>query len=550
MIVKKIFLFLSKMRTPNVVVFSIICAVIIVLFYNNGFWGVFFKNVDMSTFKSAAFLAATFSVLVCWISLHFYLIGIKYIFKPLAVILFLIASIVSYFTSAYGVIVDHSMIRNSIETNFSEASELINASFLLHLFFYGLVPSAIIAFTRPRFEEIGKEGLKRGAAVLIALSMIAVSFFLFNKEFTFLFREHPELRSLINPTYPVYAFAKQMRKRSGNARLQPVGLDARQTHAGRVRGKRTLLVIVVGETARAENFSLNGYERETNPQLAKADIIYFSNTYACGTDTAYSVPCMFSPFSRSDYTPSKASQYETLLDVLTHAGVDVVWLDNNAGCKGVCNGVKNESVAHAKHPKLCTAEECYDDILLYKLKDRIGKARSDLVVVLHQKGSHGPAYYKRIPGEYRKFTPECRSVNLQDCTTSEIVNSYDNTILYTDHFLYSVIGFLKGNATRFDTAMIYMSDHGESLGENGLFLHGFPYALAPDTQIHIPFLSWISKEYSDDFEIDKNCLMKKRKLRYSHDNLFHSVLGLLQVNSEIYNPGLDVFSACRKHLAR
>lgn len=538
------------MRALNAVVFSVICAVVIVLFYNNGFWGVYFKNVDMSTFKSAAFLAATFLVLVLWISLHFYLIGIKYIFKPLAITLFLIASIVSYFTSAYGVIVDNSMIRNSMETNFSEASELISASFLLHLFFYGMVPSVIIAFTQLRYKAVGKEVLKRGTAVLIAISMIAISFFLFNKEFTFLFRQHPELRSLINPAYPVYAFAKYMKKQSGNVQIQPVGLDARQTHPGRVRGKRTLLVIVVGETARAENFALNGYERDTNPQLGKADIIDFNNTYSCGTDTAYSVPCMFSHLSRSDYTPSKAAQYETLLDVLTHAGVDVLWLDNNSGCKGVCNRVKNESVANAKHPKLCNTEECYDDILLYKLKDRIGKASSDLVVVLHQKGSHGPAYYKRIPDEYRKFTPECRSVNLQDCTTSEIVNSYDNTILYTDHFLYSVIGFLKGNASHFDTAMIYMSDHGESLGENGLFLHGFPYALAPDTQIHIPFISWISKEYSDDFGIDKNCLMKDRERRYSHDNLFHSVLGLLQVNSEIYDPELDVFSGCKKHIAR
>ena len=547
---KSIFSFLSKMRTLNAVAFSIICAVVIVLFYNNGFWGVFFKNVNMSTLKSEAFLADTFFVLVLWISLLFYLIAIKYIFKPLTITLFLIAAIVSYFTGAYGVIIDKSMIRNSMETNFSEASELISPSLLIHLFFYGLAPSVIIAFTQPRYEAVGREALKRGAAVLIALLMITVSFFLFNKEFTFLFRQHPELRSLMNPTSPVYTFAKYMKKDSGNAQIQPVGLDARQTHAGSVRVKRTLLVIVVGETARAENFALNGYGRDTNPQLGKADIIDFSNTYSCGTDTAYSVPCMFSHLSRKDYTPSKAAQYETLLDVLTHAGVDVLWLDNNSGCKGVCNGVKNESVAHVKHPKLCNTEECYDDILLYKLKDRIGKASSDLVVILHQKGSHGPAYYKRIPDEYRKFTPECRSVNLQDCTTSEIVNSYDNTILYTDHFLYSVIGFLKGNATRFDTAMIYMSDHGESLGENGLYLHGFPYALAPDTQIHIPFISWISKEYADDFGIDKNCLMKDRERRYSHENLFHSVLGLLEVNSETYNPELDVFSVCKKDITR
>jgi lipid A ethanolaminephosphotransferase len=437
-----------------------------------------------------------------------------------------------------------------METTFSEASELISASFLLHLFFFGLVPSVIIAFTQPRYEAIGREALKRGTAVLIALLMIVVSFFLFNKQFTFLFRQHPELRSLMNPTYPVYAFAKYMNKDPGNAQIQPLGLDARQTHAGSVRVKRTLLVIVVGETARAENFALNGYQRDTNPQLGKADIINFSNTYSCGTDTVYSVPCMFSPLSRRDYTPSKAARQETLLDVLTHAGVDVLWLDNNSGCKGVCDRVKHESVADAKHPTLCNTEECYDEILLYKLKDRIVKASSDLVVILHQKGSHGPSYYKRIPEEYRKFTPECRSVNLQDCTTSGIVNSYDNTILYTDHFLYSVIGFLKGNATHFDTAMIYMSDHGESLGENGLYLHGFPYALAPDTQIHIPFISWISKEYSDDFGIDINCLMKDRERRYSHDNLFHSVLGLLQVNSETYDPELDVFSACKKRTAR
>ena len=188
------------MRTLNAVAFSIICAVVIVLFYNNGFWGGLFKNVDMSTLKSEAFPGRYFFVLVLWISLLFYLIAIKYIFKPLAITLFLIAAIVSYFTGAYGVIIDKSMIRNSMETNFSEASELISASFLLHLFFYGMVPSVIIAFTQPRYEAVGREALKRGAAVLIALLMITVSFFLFNKEFTFLFRQHPELRSLMNPT--------------------------------------------------------------------------------------------------------------------------------------------------------------------------------------------------------------------------------------------------------------------------------------------------------------------------------------------------------------
>ena len=255
---------------------------------------------------------------------------------------------------------------------------------------------------------------------------------------------------------------------------------------------------------------------------------------------------MFSDFGREDYSDNKAKHYENLLDVLTHAGVSVLWRDNNSGCKGVCERVSTENMETQTIAEFCNSQECFDEILLYGLQEKIQQLKGDAVIVLHQKGSHGPAYYLRYPEAFKKFTPECVSNQVQDCPREQIINAYDNTILYTDYFLNQVIGFLKSNANRFNTALLYMSDHGESLGENGIYLHGLPYKFAPDEQTHIPFMLWLSPEFADSFNIDSECLKQHRTEAYSHDNLFHSVLGMLDVQTSEYDAELDIFNRCRR----
>jgi len=302
----------------------------------------------------------------------------------------------------------------------------------------------------------------------------------------------------------------------------------------------------VGESARAENFGILGYGRDTTPQLdQEAGLIAFTDVHSCGTETAVSVPCMFSNMGRKDYDASKAKNEEGLLDVLKHAGLDVIWRDNQSGCKGTCDRVTLEDVSNFKDPVLCANSECRDEILLQGLQHFIDTLDKDTVLVLHQMGSHGPEYFKRYPKEYERFTPVCESNALNNCSRESIVNGYDNTLVYTDHVLSTLIDLLRNNQEKVDTAMLYLSDHGESLGEYNLYLHGTPYMLAPDQQKHVAMLAWFSDSYQKAFSVDTHCLQLSREKPLSQDNLFHSMLGLLEVNSKVYNPDLDLFAGCR-----
>ncbi len=224
----------------------------------------------------------------------------------------------------------------------------------------------------------------------------------------------------------------------------------------------------------------------------------------------------------------------------------MLWRDNNSGSKGVTDRIGMEDISQIKVDGLCDEEECFDEILLHNLQASVDRTPGDLFLVLHQKGSHGPLYYKRVPDSFRKFTPECRQDEVQECSKEEIVNSYDNTILYTDYFLAKTLDFLKANENRYETALLYMSDHGESLGENDIYLHGAPYVFAPDGQTHIPFLAWMSPSFADDAGVDLSALRKKTDEPYSHDNLFHTVLGLFDIQTEIYRSDLDLFASVRK----
>ena len=171
-------------------------------------------------------------------------------------------------------------------------------------------------------------------------------------------------------------------------------------------------------------------------------------------------------------------------------------------------------------------------------------SKDDLFIVLHQKGSHGPAYYKRTPDNFHKFKPICKSIELQQCSSEEITNGYDNTILYTDYFLSQVISILKENNDA-DTAMFYVSDHGQSLGEDGIYLHGMPYLVAPKHQKHIPMIIWLSENFTMDFGIDKGCVSKQVEKEFSHDNLFHSILDLLKIDTKALKNSLSFFQNCK-----
>jgi lipid A ethanolaminephosphotransferase len=328
----------------------------------------------------------------------------------------------------------------------------------------------------------------------------------------------------------------------------PRGVDARSGYA---IPKSRLLVLLVGETARAGNHGLNGYARDTTPRMREAQGYYFADTESCGTVTTISIPCIFSGLSREEFTLLRGRQNETLIDVVKRSGARVIWVDNDSGCKDVCSAAEYLDVTGWDDKRYCREPgDCYDEILLDGLEDRIRQGSGDTLVVLHLKGSHGPAYYRRYPPQFEWYTPVCTTSDLSSCDRASIVNAYDNTIVYTDHVVGEVIDLLRRQAGRFATALLYVSDHGESLGEAGLYLHGMPWSMAPREQKTVPMYAWVSPEFLMLERWDTSCMAKQTQTRRSHDNVYATVLGFMEVESVEYKPELDLFEPCDPPRAR
>jgi len=390
-----------------------------------------------------------------------------------------------------------------------------------------------------------RAGSVAGALVVAVLSVLVVS-----RDITSLMRNQREIRYLITPGNFIYGLARNAAQGARNVRAprEAVGTDARVIRVAMAERRPRVLVLVVGETVRAANFSLlSGYARTTTPELEKLDVVAFRNVTSCGTSTEVSVPCMFSQWGREDYDERRIRNAEGLLNVLARAGYAVKWLDNQSGCKGVCQGpgIEYQKIDPKSAPDLCDADECRDGVLVRRLADELANIRKSTVIVLHMMGNHGPAYFRRYPPEFRRFAPDCATAELRTCSREQVVNAYDNAVLYTDHVLAGLVKIIAG-ARSLDTALIYVSDHGESLGEHGLYLHGLPYSIAPETQTHVPMLAWLSPSFVVASGMDTRCLGDKSGDALSHDNLFHSVLGLLDVETQVYQPGRDIFGNCRR----
>lgn len=526
---------------------ALMVSLFLVLFCNTPLWQKLFAIKGGFSLTNLGFYAPFFVVLTLLLTLFFSLFRFKYVFKSLLILFLLVASAVDYFMSTYGVVIDNTMLQNALETHTQEALELVNAGMLGHLSGWGLLPAIGVWKLPISYQPFFKQLKTNGKQILLCLTVMGVLGYLFYGDYTSIYRNDRQIRYLISPINAIDALVSNLkRKYRSQHPLVLTGADASLAAVRNQSARKNLTILVIGETARAANFSLNGYPRPTNPLLSSQENLFnFSQAYSCGTATAASVPCMFSVFGRENYDASKASYTENLVDVLKHAGISVLWRNNNDSCKGVCERVAYEDLSKLNDPKLCNDTVCYDEVLLYQLQAYLDQLSNHAVIVLHQQGSHGPGYHLRHPAEFNRFTPECSKAMLNDCSQAELVNAYDNTIVYTDYFLAQTIKLLKANAKKFDTALFYVSDHGESLGENNVFLHGLPYFIAPEQQKHVPMLSWLSDNFISDNQIQPDCLHQHSATPYSHDNLFHSILGLMGVSSSVYDPKLDLFADCR-----
>ena len=535
--------FLTRRPEIDSRLLGMLVAIYLLAFANLTFWAKAWEGFESGAALAAFGVAALAVFIGVTIALSF-----RYVAKPFYIFAILTASAASYFTDTFGTIINANRIENVLATNSGESGEFLTASFFIHMAVFGAVPSLLIIWCRVDHGAFGAR-VKSNALVLCLMLLVAAGLVLPNlaEVRTAMRRDFNAMMEALNPVGPVSAAVNVAanRYRNRDLRRAPHGLDARLGGWAARADKPLVTVIVVGEAARAMNFSLNGYARNTNPELARIGVLNFSNVTSCGTETSISLRCMFSGYGRAEFTKEKALARESLMDVFKHAGIDVHWWDNDGGAKGVADGVDYTSYTMRNDPDLCASGTCQDDVFLADLDTLVAGARRNMVVVLHQRGSHGPAYYLRYPDTFRPFRPDCRLYQATDCSREEIVNAYDNTIAYTDRFLARVIGVLEKHQASMTGSMFYVSDHGESLGENGLYMHGTPFAKAPREQTHVPLIAWTSPGYEAASGFDRACAQERSAQAFSHDNVYHTLLGMTGVETSVYRPALDIFAGCR-----
>lgn len=517
------------------------------LLYNVRFWELSAGAMWRPDLGAFMFMTSLFAAAWMVLALLLLLLPGRRLMRAAASALFVIAALGAYFCSEYGAIMNQEMMRNVLQTDRAEVGALVSPDLWLHMVVLGLAPAILVWRVRLPQASWRAQLFRRALACIAALGLAFAAMFANSADYATFFREHKPIRYTLNPVAPVVSMIGLLAESRDSQANQPL-LDP----AGRVErmaapsAKPLVLFVVIGETARAANFQLGGYARETNPELAQmAGLTYFSNVTACGTSTAISVPCLFSHLSRADFKVAEAARYTNLLDSLIEAGFDVQWRDNNSGCKGVCARVASIDYNQSNDPRYCHGSNCFDEVMLADLPELLRRIQGDTVIVFHQQGSHGPAYSQRYPKHRERFKPACRSNQLQHCSQQEISNAYDNTLAYTDHVLARQIGMLRAADARLDSMLIYVSDHGESLGENGIYLHGMPYAFAPAVQKEVPMLLWASEGYRRRSRLRSECLGTVARLPISHDFFYHTVLGAAGVRNQVYDRALDLMAGCR-----
>ncbi|WP_332419344.1 phosphoethanolamine--lipid A transferase [Vibrio metschnikovii] len=485
----------------------------------------------------------------------FQLFSWPWLSKPFFIILLLLSSLVSYAGYNYGTIFDTTMIANIIETDSSEAGSYLSGYSILWTLIIGVIPAIIIAKIRLTlggsfFNLI----IKKLISLLVSLCIISLIAVFYYQDYVSVGRNNSYLNKIIIPTHFIYSTVKYL---NNNYFITPlpyreIGQDAQQSAQAikNAETKPTLVVFIMGETARSQNYQLNGYPRKTNAYTDELPIISFQDVSSCGTATAVSVPCLFSSMTRSNFDRQKADNQDNALDILKRAGISLLWKENDGGDKEVAKNIDIITIDRTENNELCNGKTCYDMALLENFEQDVENMQGNRLIALHLIGSHGPTYFQRYPEDKAAFMPDCPRADIENCSVEQIVNSYDNTILYTDYVLRQTIDKLKALEKSYHTALIYVSDHGESLGENGIFLHGMPYRLAPEYQTKVPLMVWMSPSFQQIKNINYDCLQESANKigMYSHDNIFHSLLGIMDVNTEVYQPELDIFESCRTSL--
>ncbi|ABM03271.1 phosphatidylethanolamine:Kdo2-lipid A phosphoethanolamine transferase [Psychromonas ingrahamii 37] len=506
---------------------------------------IYILSDNQSVFYFLSPLVLTFAFIII-----FSILALPYLFKAIQIPLLITSALAFYASIKYNVMFDYSMIENIFETDTGEAFTYINFGSISYFIFLGLLPALIVFKTKITYaKSITREIINRLLLVIVAVVGILFIAFFYYKDYASIGRNNSYLNKMINPAhaYNSYKYLK-ITYLTKELAYKKIGQDASLENSS--NDKPTLMILVVGETARSQNIFYNGYARNTNPHTQDMGIISFQDVSSCGTATAHSLPCMFSNMNRSNYDKNRAITQDNALDVISHAGVDMLWIENDGGDKRVADNFSKIEIAAEDSPELCDAGSCYDEVLLQNLDEKIQKNKGNQLIALHIKGSHGPTYWQRYPESKARFTPACNQSDIEHCSDQEIVNVYDNTLVYTDYIIAQTIKKLTEYSKQYNVALMYISDHGESLGENGLYLHGAPYMIAPEEQTQVPWFMWLGNGYAAAKGIDKQCLLDKANNdTFSHDNLFHTLLGFYGVDSTAKDSQLDIIASCKQSIS-
>lgn len=495
--------------------FALLMSLVNILCFHYPFYTFVFNNIDHGSWNGIELIFSLIVLMLAANALVFYIIFSlsRRIGKVLFVTSLLINAVALYFINSYGVIIDESMIGNVLNTNFEESGSFFSLKLFIYILFLGILPGIYVIKANIKKVPTKKFIITTSLTVVFLLALAFAN----AGNWLWIDKNSKTLGGLSMPwSYSVNTSLFYIHKNKKN-RKEILLPDATIKDNNKV-----VMVLVIGESARRQNFSLYGYGKNTNPLLSEMPNLFHFNATSCATYTTAGVKCILEHTNTDEL-------YEILPNYLYRNDVEVIWRTTNWGEPPIhVKQYLNRETLRAN----CAGKECnYDEVLLDGLKEQIlASKKNKILVILHTSTSHGPAYNGKYPSRFETFKPVCKSVELGDCTQMELVNAYDNTIVYTDYILYRVIENLK-ELKQYDSAMIFVSDHGESLGEKNLYMHGMPISIAPKEQYDIPFIVWVS---------DDSKKLKPNK-EVSQGHVFHSVLNFLSVKSPIYNHEMSIF---------
>lgn len=496
--------------------FALLMSFLNLVFFHFSFYSFVFQNLDYKSLNGIVIIISLVIIMLVANAFVFHLLFSlsPFVGKPLLITFFIINSVAVYFTNTYGVIIDKSMIGNILNTNYDESSSFFSFRLILYVIFLGIIPSIYII----KVKIINVTWKRFLLTTSLTLLFIVILVFANASNWLWIDKHSKKLGGLAMPwSYCVNTALFYIDKHNQNKK------EILLPDATIKDNEKSVVVLVIGESARSENFSLYGYEKNTNPLLSKTNNLFHFNATSCATYTTAGVKGILEHTRTDDL-------YEILPNYLYRNNVDVVWRTTNWGEPPVhIKDYQNRDVLKAN----CKGEGCnYDEILLTGLKEQIASSKKNKVlIILHTSTSHGPTYSKKYPPRFEVFKPVCNSVELGNCSKEELINAYDNTIVYTDYILYNIIEDLK-QLKEYKSAMLFVSDHGESLGEKKLYMHGVPLSIAPKEQYEIPFIVWVS---------DNSAKQLKHNKILSQNHVFHSVLNFLGIQSPIYDEKMNIF---------